>query len=341
MFERPTLRDLVTRTLADVTSRLSPEELLRRSDARVYARVLAGASHELHGHVQWVAQQVIYDTAEAEILERWATLWGINRKAAVAASGSIAVTGYGAVPAGALYTRAGGVEFVVTESTAVPGNVPVRASLAGAAGNTAAGEALSLMTPIDGVATVATVNSLVNGSDIEDVASLRLRFLARIRKAPNGGDVDDYERWALEVPGVTRAWVAPLEQGAGTVVVRFVRDNDTPIIPDAGEVAVVKAYIEARKPVTAELFVVAPVAAPVDFQIALTPNTLAARAAVEAELRDLLVREAAPGKTLLLSHIREAVSTAAGEVDHVVVAPAANVVPPAGYMPTFGSIAWV
>ncbi|RYE88861.1 MAG: baseplate J protein, partial [Oxalobacteraceae bacterium] len=59
------------------------------------------------------------------------------------------------------------------------------------------------------------------------------------------------------------------------------------------------------------------------------------------ELRDLLVREAAPGKTLLLSHIREAVSTAAGETDHVLVSPAANVVPPTGHMPTFGSIAWV
>lgn len=341
MFERPTLRDLVARTLADVTSRLSPEELLRRSDAKVYARVLAGASHELHGHLQWIAEQVIFDTAEKEYLERWASMWKVTRKPAVAASGLVTATGSGLIPAGAVYRRADGTEFEVVDSTFAPGSVPVAANVPGVAGNTAVGTALSLMTPIAGVVTVATVVSVVNGSDAEDDASLRARFLARLRKSPNGGDADDYERWALEVPGVTRAWVAPLEQGAGTVVVRFVRDNDPSIFPDPAEVATVKAYIDSVRPVTAELYVVAPVEALVNFQISVTPNTLAVRSAVNAALRDLLVREAAPSKTLLRSHISEAISTAAGEVDHVLVSPAANVVPPIGHMPSFGSIAWV
>jgi uncharacterized phage protein gp47/JayE len=147
--------------------------------------------------------------------------------------------------------------------------------------------------------------------------------------------------WALAVPGVTRAWVYPLEMGGGTVSVRFVRDNDASIIPDAAEVQAVKDYIDARRPVTADLYVVAPTPVTLNFSIHLTPNSAAVKAAVEAELRDLLLREAAPGVTLLISHIREAVSTAAGETDNVVVSPTADQVYTTGQMPVFGSIAWV
>ena len=49
------------------------------------------------------------------------------------------------------------------------------------------------------------------------------------------GDNDDYVAWATEVPGVTRAWCSPNGMGAGTVVVRFVRDDDDDPIPDSGE----------------------------------------------------------------------------------------------------------
>jgi uncharacterized phage protein gp47/JayE len=341
MFERPTLRTLVERTLADTLSRLTESEQLLRSDARVYARVLAGASHELHGHLQWIAQQVIYDTADAEFLERWASLWAILRKPAEFASGSVTATGAGTLLVGTLYRRADGAEFTVTASTVVPGDVQVQALVAGAAGNTAAGTQLSLMTPVAGVNTVATVVSLVNGSDVEDDASLRARFLSRIRKPPNGGSDNDYVQWALEVPGVTRAWVFPQELGPGTVTVRFVRDGDLSIIPDAGEVAAVLAHIESVRPVTAQVYVFAPVAVPLNFTIQLTPDMPEVRAAVTASLADLIQRESEPGATTLLSHIREAISTAAGEADHVLTVPAANVVHTSAQMATMGVITWL
>jgi uncharacterized phage protein gp47/JayE len=79
---------------------------------------------------------------------------------------------------------------------------------------------------------------------------------------------------------------------------------------------------------------------PLNFNIELTPNSLTVKAAVEAELRDLLLREAAPGVTLLISHVREAISTAVGETDHVLISPTANQTYTTGQMPTFGSITW-
>lgn len=340
-YERPTLRELIERTRDDTQSRLSADELLRRSDALVYARVLAGASHELHGHLQWLSQQVVYDTAEKEFLERWAALWGITRKPAESASGTVAATGSGSLPAGTIYRRADGAEFEVTVTTAVPGSVPLEAVIAGAAGNTAVGVQFTLQTPIAGVDTVATVETMVNGSDAEEDESLRARFLSRLRKPPNGGSADDYTAWALEVPGVTRAWVFPGELGPGTVTVRFVRDGDTPIIPDAGEVAAVQAHLDEVRPVTAQVYVFAPTAVPLNFSIDLTPDTPEVRAAVQASLEDLLMREAAPGATILLSHIREAVSIAAGETDNAVSVPSADVTHTSAQMATMGVITWL
>jgi uncharacterized phage protein gp47/JayE len=346
MFNRPQLTELVRSLREDMLSRVDDgdEGLLRRADAEVYARVFAGALHGLYGYADWIARQIIWDKCDEDTLERWASMWlQVPRKPAAAATGDAVtfVIGVGAmVPSGTVLKAFDGVQYA-TSADSVGMTAPVVALVAGAAGNRAAGQALSLVSPIAGVQTQAIAGEISGGSDIESVDSLRARLIARVRTPPDGGSATDYVQWALEVPGVTRAWVAPLEQGAGTVVVRFVRDDDVTPIPDPSEVAAVQAHIDAVRPVTAQVFVVAPVADPIAFQISLTPATVAVKAAVEAELRDLLIREAAPSVTLLISHIREAVSTAGGETDSVVVAPPANVVPAVGHMPTFGSITWV
>ena len=57
---------------------------------------------------------------------------------------------------------------------------------------------------------------IAGGADEQSDLLLLQRVLARLRQPPHGGADFDYIRWALEVPGVTRAWVYPLELGAGT-----------------------------------------------------------------------------------------------------------------------------
>ena len=86
MYSRPALSDLINRTLADITSRLPDPNTLRRSDAAVYARALAGVVQGLYGYIDWLSRQLIYDTADSDILERWASIWGITRNAAQAAT---------------------------------------------------------------------------------------------------------------------------------------------------------------------------------------------------------------------------------------------------------------
>jgi uncharacterized phage protein gp47/JayE len=354
-FNRPSLSTILNRVLAGVKSRLTVDQM-RRSDAEVYAREISGASHELHGHIQFVSAQVIYDTAEAEWLDRWATLWLRKpRIAALAATGNANAPGDDGsiIPAGSIYISSAGIEYSVEADATVAAGVAVvalRCMLGriaddeGALGNLAAGEVLTLTETIPGVSGSATVDidGITGGSNQEDDASLRSRLISRIQAPPHGGDKEDYEEWAREVPGVTRAWAYPLELGAGSVTVRFMRDNDANPIPDAGEVATVQAYMDATRPVTVKQFnVFAPIPEPLNFTISITPDSTAIRAAITAELEDLIRREAVPGGGLLRTHISEAISLAAGENDHVLSVPAGNVTTTTGKILTMGVITWL
>jgi uncharacterized phage protein gp47/JayE len=350
MFNRPLLPELIQRVRNDVLSRLATDDVLRRTDAEVYARVMGGVAHGLYGFIEWLSKQVIYDTAEAEYLERWCSIWGINRKVAAPATGTVTFTVQAGslIPSGTLLQALDGVQYQTSADATVTvpsATATVTALVPTASGNRATGQNLTLVSPVVGVQSTATAGLLSGGADVETDDALRARLLARIQQPPHGGASYDYTAWALEVPGVTRAWVYPAELGLGTVTVRFVRDNDgtgTAIIPDAGEVAAVQAYMDARRPVTAQLTVVAPAAVPLNFTIqGLVPATLTVQAAVQAELADLLLREAVPGGIILLSHIRAAISAAAGETDYVLTAPLANVTNSTGNMSTMGSITWL
>jgi uncharacterized phage protein gp47/JayE len=348
-FVRPTLSELVDRVQADLVTRLAlTGAVLRRSLVAVLARVLAGATHQLHGHLEFLSRQIFPDTSELEYLERQAGLYGLTRTAATYAVGSVTLTGTNAVavPAGTVLQRADGTQYETdAEVTIASGTATavVTAVEAGAAGNADVGTSVTFVSPIAGVTATATVASggLTSGADAETDEALRIRLTDRLQQPPHGGAEADYVTWAKEVAGVTRAWGYPLELGAGTVTVRFVRDNDASLIPDAGEVTAVQAYIDARRPVTAAVTVVAPVAVPRNFTLHIVPDTAATRAAVEAELEDLLERDAEPGATLLLSQIKVAVGAAAGVTDFSVTSPAADVTHTTGQIATMGTITWV
>lgn len=356
-FTRPSLETLIQRTASEVASRMGLGPLLPRSVQYVLARVVGGQSHLAHGHIAWAARQIIPDTAEAEFLERWANVWGVARKAATKATGEVTFTGSGAptVPAGTKLARADGVEFKTDAAAVLSGgvanDVAITASVAGSNANSAAGVQLSLVSAIPNVNSPATIEADANGdgttggNDTETDKLLLARLLKRIQTPPHGGAAADYELWALEVAGVTRAWTLELWLGAGTVGLAFVRDTDTGgIFPDAGEIAAVQAYIDdpSRRPVTAAVTVLAPTPVNLDPAITLTPNTAAVQAAVTAAIADLLERTAQVASagatfTLPVSHIREAISTAAGETDHVLTSPTGDVVTNPGELLVLGT----
>jgi len=345
-FARPTLPELIDRVTTDISGRVTGVQsaVLRRSLLGILARSEAGAVHMLYGFLEWAARQAIIDTAEKEYLERWAAIWKIFRKAADYATGAALLTGTvgSTVPAGTILQRQDGVQYrvladgVFTGSTLQPTVVAVEA---GAAGDAPAGTPLFLLSPVAGVqSTGATASDIEGGLDVETDDQLLSRLLKRIRQPPHGGAAADYELWALEVPGVTRVWVYPLQMGAGTVTVLFVCDGEADIIPTPAKVAEVQAYIDARRPVTAEVFVAAPIADPLNMAVKLSPNTAAVQSSVRAEVADLIVRDARPGGPILISRLREAVSIAAGESDNAITSPTADVTYATGHMAVPGTI---
>ena len=347
-FARPSPKDIRDRMAAEVAVALDGADArLRRSVEEVMVRAVAIASHELHGHLEWAARQILPDTAEAEILARHAGVWGVERVAATAAIGDVTFSGTaGAVlPAGTELRRGDDARYELVADATIGGGGTVTAAVAalvaGVAGNAAAGTTLSLLSPVAGVnpGAVVAAGDLAAGANAESDDGLRARLLRRIQSPPRGGARADYDAWALAVAGVEQVWVFPLYLGAGTVGLTFVTTGGA--VPASPLVAAVQAEIDLLRPVTAAVTVFAPATQALPLTIELSVDTVAIRTAVLAEVADFLRREGAPGGTVRLSRLSAAISAAVGEVSHILSVPAADVVLPAGTIPVLGTVTWL
>lgn len=352
-FKRPLLSEINTRLTSNIDSRTDGQPRLRRSPFGILSTVIAGGMHEMYGYQAYNAKQILPDTADDEHFERHASIFNVAKNSDEYAVGICEATGItGAIiAAGKLLQRGDGVEYSVDAEVVIVGGqavVAVTAVEAGSDSNADAGVALTFVDTIAGIDSQVLVDAdgISNGTNVESIESWRARYLEVVQAPPHGGAKHDYIKWAKEVPGVTRAWVYSNEMGVGTTTVRFVRDNDASIIPDAAEVQAVYDYIDIQRQTGMKgLYVVAPIAVPLDLTIALTPNTSLVQAAVQAEIADMISREAQPedglgSATIKISHIREAISIATGETDSVVVSPVADVTYTAGQIAVLGAFTW-
>lgn len=360
----PTLRQVRETVRDNVVSALSGASMIGNNVLRVMSDAQAGLAHLTLRYIDWVTLQLLPDTAEQEWLDRHGDIWLTNadettgRKSASYASGLVNFTGsIGAqVPSGSQLNQAG-VLFETTEEVflgSAPTPCPVLAITAGAVGNVEAGSTLSLSDPLLNVNSSVTVVSMSGGADEETDSELRVRVLERIRNPPMGGDAEDYVAWALQVPGVTRAWSAPLEMGIGTVTLRFMcddlRESDAgfPRYPD---IVAVQNYLDQKRPVAVkDFFVEAPIAEPIDFTIvALEPDDEDTRAAIEQSVRAMIFEKARPAfaingvlqeaQTIYASWVSEAVLAANG-VDHFELVMEDHPMPHNGAMAVLGSITY-
>jgi uncharacterized phage protein gp47/JayE len=310
--------------IGDVSSRTEGSAFIRAAVERVLANAIAGVGHGVYGHLDWLADQLYPTTCDIDGLSAWGSMLKLDRKAAAKAVGPATFTGTDGtqiVTNTQLRTSDGLTFTVIVGGTIASGSmsITVEANTGGVAGNLEAGARISLASPIAGIDTDGTVTSpgLSGGTDIEDPEDYRARILENLRIPPSGGGPGDYETWAKQVTGVTRAWEFGNRMGLGTVSLAFTMDDRADPIPLSGDVADVQAYIDSVKPIDMRAaYVVAPVGIPVNMTIALSPNTLAVQEAVTAELQELFKTEADLETPLALSKIGEAISTATGENAH-------------------------
>ncbi|NCH69218.1 baseplate J/gp47 family protein [Cronobacter sakazakii] len=349
-FTRPTLPQLITIVRNDILTRLAADSTLaalRRTDAEVYARVQAAAVHTVYGYIDYLARNLLPDLADEDWLARHANMKRCPRKPATAAAGFArwdGVTANITLDAGVTIQRDDLVSFTTTAAATAAGGVlrvPVLCDTAGAAGNTDDGITLRLVSPVTGLTSAGVADSIQGGADTEDIEDWRSRVIERWYWTPQGGADGDYEVWAKEVPGVTRAWTYRHWMGAGTVGVMVANSDLINPIPDDATVAAAQDHIEPLAPVAgADIYVFAPIPHVVDFRIRLTPDTEEIRYAVIAELRAMMLRDGVPEGTLKPSRISEAISIATGEYSHELLSPTTEVKIERAEIGVVGDIAW-
>ncbi|GGC90255.1 baseplate J/gp47 family protein [Chelatococcus reniformis] len=325
---------------------------------RVLSDADAGLATLVFLYLSWLSGQLLPDTAESEWLDRHGRIWLGGRKTPTFAGGLVSFTGTeGTIVPEATRLASGSVEYETLDPITLgpgPTQAPVRALTAGTVGNRDVGATLNLYEPpplIDGQALVV---AMTGGTDAEADDDLRARVLARIRMPPMGGAAHDYVQWALEIPGVTRAWCSPLEMGMGTVTVRFMMDElraGTGGFPTADDIAYVAEQLDAVRPVAVkDFFVLSPVPEPVDFTLdSLNPDTSAIRAAITANVAAMLRERARPafslngisqGAQTIYSEWVSAAIYATPGVDNFDLDMADHVMPSPGHMAVPGTITW-
>lgn len=361
-YDRESLPELSRRLNAELSQSTS-SNVLRRNLYTPFAKALAGAVYGLHDHLDWRTRQLFPQTCDDEVLlNLHVDLWlqGDSRNPAVAAQGIILVRGIAGteINPATVFNRNDGQQFAVSQRAEIGVNgiseVQVIALMPGKEGNTKSGDAVYLANPIAGIETTATVKVINGGTDLESIEDLRQRVIESRKLGGECGKTADWVRWAKEVSGVTRAWAAPKLCGAGTVTVYIVRDHDEMIYPDAAACAEVQKHLERTALPFGEIYVVSPYPQTIDFSIKVEPDTAAVRLAVRQALQAVIENNVAPvaydvagdvilpakGGTILLSHLRQAISNATGEYNHVLHSPIADIQLPVGTIPVLGQIEW-
>ncbi len=359
-YPRSSLPALIAQAQQDIIP-VAGQALLPESVLGDLAVAYSGLIYEMGSYLDWIALQITPATATDAQLETWGALRGVNRKPASSATGTVTVTGTtgAVVPAGTTLFRSDLTAYTSTAEFVIGSTetCPVTAAVPGAAANAAAGLTLTISTSIAGVQSGAVASVLVGGADQETDDALRARILAAYASTPSGGTLADYVSWVEAVPGVASAWCNPDGAGRGSVVIYpymtgYGLPNGTNGVATSetryggahatGDQLTVANALYPLQPVTALVYVAAPVAQAIPFSIqGLTPNTTAVQAGIATALSDLFVRQGTPlGGTIALSDVNAAMEAVSGLVSYSLLSPSQAITTGIGSLPVVGAVTY-
>ncbi len=377
-FKRKTLSELREENRQFMQAELkNVGALLRFGNLKVIADMDAGMSHLHYAYLDYIALQTNPFTSTDEWLAGWMALKQTYRKAATAArSPAVKSTGTaGAIlPAGTVLNRADGYQYVTDAELVISagksGTASVTALLpdisgdvsgGGSTGNADAGTLLTLDANVPGIDnTLTLIEPATGGADIEKEEDFRQRGLQAYQNPPQGGSDADYKKWALEIPGITRAWVKRRGMGVGTVIIYIMCDgNDTTnngfptgadgvssledwgVLKATGDQGRVADYIYPLQADTAIIYVCSPIKKVVDLSISGMPNADSDTIqAIKDAINSLFFENGNPdgnGK-IYLSDINGALSQVEGSTGYVLESPTQNIVLETGELPLLGEV---
>ena len=310
-------------------------------------KTLAGASHGWYGYAENILKQCFTTTADIEGLERQGADFGIFRKEATHASGTVKFTYSNQVidvPIGTILTTDKGVQYQITSQTTDDGTAQVKSISTGVAANADAGIEMSLTPAISGVINaVAIEKGIVGGVDIESVEDYRSRILFRKQNPPGCGTVADYIFWATSIEGVTRAWVQRNTPLDGQITVRIMTDNLTNDgFPSELKVEEVQAYIDSMSPTEATVFVGSPIKKTLDITISnLEQNSLDIQNRIKARLQEFLKKEATIGGQVVKNKLIATIATTPGLIYFTLDTPVDDVSSEAAELIVLGEVTFL
>ena len=188
-----------------------------------------------------VIKMIFPEWSYGEFLDAHAKVRGMNRRAAVAASGTLAITGEAktVIPAGSVFATASineepSVEYITLEEVMISdegtAEVEVECSQAGIVGNTTPNTVIFVGNKLKGITSVTNPEEITGGTEVESDESLIDRIVEYDRTQGESfvGNPADYKRWALSVDGVGTAVVISAQDDSGLVTIVITDSNGAP-----------------------------------------------------------------------------------------------------------------
>jgi uncharacterized phage protein gp47/JayE len=259
-FPVPTIDELHEVLVADYLNRFPNDDVTSGSDNWKRLRVLALAASSLHAHNSQVYEDLMPDGADGEFLDRIGAVYDVTRKQATAAKKTDALRVVGTVAStftvGDQLTSSDLTVFQLNESGSIPAagfiDVDVIAVTLGSVGRKEAGTVLTFVSPPSGIESEAELQLDMDedGDDVESDGAYRTRILDHLASPGMGGNANDYKAWALEVTGISGAYVYALRGGLGTVHLAALHaqgDSSRHLTQDERDE--LYAYVSERRPV--------------------------------------------------------------------------------------------
>jgi uncharacterized phage protein gp47/JayE len=354
-----TVNAIIARISADVVAGIDPTspDYPDLTPGSIISDLLGGVALEIAR---------VYDATQVEMrnavmpgrtfgqwLDEWAAVVGLERLDETKATGAVTMSISATAPA---VTIASGtrvsteapsddddeVVFEVSADTAVAAGggdvvVPVTAVTAGVEGNVPTHSITLMISANPYVEAVTNELPTTGGTDVEEDPALRDRVIRRLATGGGGGNVSDYEDWALQEPGVGHVTVVPNWAGDGTVLLVVTDPLNQPVSE------VVRASLQDRldpadgegdAPIGADVTVAVPAQQLVRVSVgtSLADGTALDEAPGVRSLRQDIVDSVeayfatlTPGSDVVAAKLLAAVVDVDGVTDATLFEPAANV----------------
>lgn len=215
-----------------------------------------------------MSEAAFASTSWGDFLTARCAEYGVDRKAAMKATGEVTFTGTAGkkILANTLVAVKNGVQFRTDKEIVLDDTGTAKAKITcteyGAKGNVKEGTINTLPISVFGVKSVTNEKPTMGGVEEESDEELYKRYYQIVRTPATSGNKYHYYNWTMSIDGVGTCKVIPCGYGAGTVKIIILDMNMQTC--NAETIKRVSDYIESVRPIGATVKVISPVPIPLN-----------------------------------------------------------------------------